>query len=181
MNTISEVMKLGRVPLAAALFLAAGCIHEQEPRGEIAVATEVVIAEDGAGGYKFAYSGQFFDQKGNFDFSQKGALYNRVNLSFTIADGSVSGLKFKPSGADAMWIVDKKNVDPATGSPRGPYEGRQFHSFAVSADGLTLTLVDENDDGVLYRYGLRFDLGGATVIDDPDGKNGQGCPGCGHG
>jgi hypothetical protein len=167
------MFRIASILIGAAL-LVAGCARVAEPKsqGEIAVAAVLTVTEDAAGGYKFAYSAPYFDESGNFDFSQKGALYNRVTLTFTIADGSVAGLKFKPDARDAMWIVDKKNVDPATGSPRGPYEGRQFHSFAVSADGLTLSVIDENNDGVLYRYGLRFDLGGATVIDDPDGQNG---------
>lgn len=171
------MFRLGSLIVGAAALIASGCVHPAgEPaageRGEIAVKADVAVTEDGAGGYKFAYDAPFFDAKGNFDFSQKGALYNKVTLSFTIADGSVPGLKFKPDGRDAMWIVEKKNVDPATGSPRGPYQGRQFHSFAVSSDGLTLTVIDENNDGGLYRYGLRFDLGSATVVDDPDGTNG---------
>jgi len=166
------MIRIASILTGGVALLAAGCVHETTQRGDIAVKADVVVTEDGAGGYDFAYNAPYFDGKGNFDFSQKGALGNRVTLSFTIADGSVAGLKFKPNGADAMWIVDKKDVDPSTGSPRGPYEGRQFHSFAVSADGQTLTVVDENNDGVLYRYGLRFDLGGVTVIDDPDGQNG---------
>jgi hypothetical protein len=167
------MFRIASILIGGAL-LVAGCAGVAEPKsqGEIAVAAVLTVTEDAAGGYKFAYSAPYFDESGNFDFSQKGALYNRVTLTFTIADGSVAGLKFKPDARDAMWIVDKKSVDPATGSPRGPYEGRQFHSFAVSADGLTLSVIDENNDGVLYRYGLRFDLGGATVIDDPDGQNG---------
>jgi hypothetical protein len=168
------MFRIASLLIGGAALLVAGCTHVSEPKsqGEVAVAATLKVTEDGAGGYKFAYSAPYFDEKGNFDFSKKGADGNVVRLTFTIADGSVSGLKFKADARDAMWIVDKKNVDPATGSPRGPYEGRQFHSFAVSADGLTLSVVDENNDGVLYRYGLRFDLGGATVIDDPDGQNG---------
>ncbi len=166
--------RLSAIVFGAAALVVAGCEHVKDstPRGEIVVQTSLAVTIDGAGGYKFAYSGEFFDEKGNFDFSKKGAVDNSVNLSFTIADGSIPGLKFKANAADAMWIVDKKDVDPATGSPRGPYQGRQFHSFAVSDDGLTLSVTDENDDGVLYRYGLRFDLGGKTVVDDPDGQNG---------
>jgi hypothetical protein len=162
--------------VGAAALISASCEHYKDttPRGETALETDLTVTEDGSGGYKFAYSGQFFDEKGNFDFSRTGAAGKVVRLTFNLSDASVAGLKFKSEARDAMWIVDKKNVDPATGSPRGPYQGRQFHSFAVSDDGLSLSVTDENNDGVLYRYGLRFDLGGATVIDDPDGQNAGG-------
>ncbi len=160
--------------VGALALLAIGCTHGQygqTQRGEIAVNAKVLITEVGEGEYSFSYDAPYFDDKGNFDFSQQGPLYNRIKLSFTIADGSVSGLKFKMNGADAIWIVDKNNVGP-DGSPQGPYQGRQFHDFNVSPDGLSLSLTDENDDGVRYRYGLRFDLGGEMVVDDPDGQNG---------
>lgn len=162
---------------AAGAFLAA-CAHyadsnvDPKVSASLPVKADVTIAEDGAGGYSFAYSAPFFDEKGNFDFSQKGAAFNSIELTFAIADGSVPGIKFKSDPTDAMWIVEKVNVDEMTGSPRGPYRGNQFSGFAVSPDGQSLTVTDQNDDGVLYRYGLRFDLDGKTVIDDPDGQNG---------
>ena len=160
---------------AAALALV-GCQNGSGGGGEksLAIDAAVRVAEDGAGGYAFSYSAPFFDERGNFDFSQEGAVKKSVTVTFKIADGSVPGLKFKPDGRDAMWIVDKKDVDPATGSPRGPYQGEQFSGFTVSEDGQTLIVIDKNNDGVLYRYGLRFDLDGGTVIDDPDGQNGAG-------
>jgi len=158
---------------AAGLFMGA-CAHYAETTDAkpLPVKADVVISEDGSGGYAFSYKAPFFDEKGNFDFSQKGAAFNAIALTFEIAEGSVPGIRFKADPTDAMWIVEKVNVDEATGSPRGPYRGNQFSDFAVSADGQTLTVTDRNDDGVLYRYGLRFDLGGKTVIDDPDGQNG---------
>lgn len=158
---------------AAAAFLAA-CAHDVTPeaRKTVPVNAAVTITEAGAGGYSFSYKAPFFDEKGNFDFSQQGAVYNTIRLTFTIAGGSVPGIKFKPDATDAIWIVEKVNVDEATGSPRGPYRGNQFFDFTVSPDGQSLTLIDQNDDGVLYRYGLRFELNGKTVIDDPDGQNG---------
>ncbi|MGE0182342.1 MAG: hypothetical protein AB7F91_05695 [Parvularculaceae bacterium] len=160
---------------AAAAFLAA-CTHynniEPKESASLPVKADVTIAEDGAGGYSFTYKAPFADEKGNFDFSQKGAAFNTIKLTFTIADGSVSGIKFKPDATDAIWIVEKKNVDEATGSPRGPYRGNQFSDFTVSADGQSLTVMNQNNDSVLYRYGLRFDLDGKTVIDDPDTQNG---------
>ena len=137
----------------------------------VPVVADVTIADDGAGGYSFAYKAPFFDEMGNFDFRQKGAAFNTIAMTFKIAPGSVEGIRFKEDPTDAIWIVEKVNVDESTGSPRGPYRGQQFYDMAVSEDGQTLTLTDMNDDGVLYRYGLRFDLGGNTVIDDPDGQN----------
>jgi hypothetical protein len=140
---------------------------------EIAVPAKLTITRDGAGVFDFKYDAPFADQDGNFDFSQKGAFGNRVNLSITIVDDQGLGLKFKPEASDAIWIVDKKNVGP-DGSPQGPFRGTQFQNFAVSADGRTLSLTNLNDDGILYRYGLRFDLGADTVVDDPDMNNGKG-------
>lgn len=140
---------------------------------EIAVDAKLTITEDGAGGFDFKYDAPFADAEGNFDFS-KGEPYGKfVRLSFTISDDSGLGLKFKPDGREAIWIVDKKNVG-SDGSPEGPFRGTQFRDFEVSADGKTLSLLDQNDDGVLYRYGLRFDMGSQTVVDDPDLNNGQG-------
>lgn len=167
-------VQLIALAVAAASFLAA-CTSSgaaNESRNVVSVNATVLIGEDGTGGYSFTYKGPFFDERGNFDFSKEGAAFNTVRLTFTIADGSVPGIRFKADATDAMWIVEKKNVDQATGSPRGPYRGEQFLDFNVSADGRTLSLTDINNDGILYRYGLRFDLDGKTVIDDPDGQNG---------
>jgi hypothetical protein len=158
----------------AGLFLTA-CEHYgdvKEGRKTVPVNAAVTIAEDGAGGYIFNYQAPFADEKGNFDFSRPGALYNTIRLTFTIADGSIPGVAFKTDATDAMWIVEKVNVDKETGSPRGPYRGNQFYGFQVSKDGRELTVTNTNDDGVLYRYGLRFDLGGKMVVDDPDVGNG---------
>ena len=140
---------------------------------EIDVAAKLTVTRDGEGRFDFKYDAPFADADGNFDFS-KGEPYGKfVNLSFTIADDSGLGLKFKPDGRDAIWIVDKKNVG-ADGSPEGPFRGTQFRDFKVSEDGRSLSLVDQNDDGVRYQYGLRFDMGAETVIDDPEVNNGQG-------
>lgn len=161
--------------------LLAGCEHGSttlegaappETRNTIDVRAAVTISDDSAGGQSFRYQAPFFDEDGNFDFSKQGAVYNTVRLTFVIAPESVAGIRFKPDAADAMWIVEKKNVDKATGSPSGPYRGAQFFDFSVSEGGSALSVTDRNDDGVLYRYGLRFDLDGETVFDDPDGMNG---------
>lgn len=140
----------------------------------LSIEAAVRVAEDGVGGYSFSYSAPFFDERGNFDFSREGAAGRSVKVTFKIDDGSVPGLRFNEDGRNAMWIVDKKDVDPETGSPRGPYQGDQFSDFVVSEDRQALTVLDRNDDGVLYRYGLRFDLNGVEVVDDPDGQNGGG-------
>lgn len=159
----------------AAAIVATGCEHGHlgAKSKTIDVPAKLTITRDGSGVFDFKYDAPFADADGNFDFS-KGEPYGRfVKLSFTISDDSGLGLKFKPAGADAIWIVEKKNVGP-DGSPEGPYRGDQFRDFNVSADGKTLSLTDVNDDGVLYQYGLRFDLGGQTVVDDPEVNNGSG-------
>jgi hypothetical protein len=167
--------KFAYIFAAAAGLCLTACEHygdTKEARKTVPVAAAVTIAEDGAGGYVFSYQSPFADEKGNFDLSRPGALFNTVKLTFTIADGSVPGVTFKADAADAMWIVEKVNVDKATGSPRGPYRGNQFYDFQVSTDGRQLTVTNTNDDGILYRYGLRFDLDGKTIVDDPDSQNG---------
>ncbi len=163
-----------RVSLAMVALVTVSCSHfdhKSHDAAPIAVNAKLSIFEPAPGVYDFKYDAPFADQDGNFDFSQKGALGRRVNMSFTITDDSGLGVKFKPDGAQAIWIVDKKDVG-ADGSPQGPYNGDQFRNFAVSADGLTLSLFNQNDDGILYRYGLRFDRGSVTVVDDPDNQNG---------
>lgn len=165
---------LQRVTLAAAAIVSASCSHFDHyghSAAPIDVKAKLSIFETAPGVYDFKYDAPFADQDGNFDFSQRGALGRRVNMSFSITDDSGLGIKFKPDGAQAIWIVDKKNVG-ADGSPQGPYQGDQFRNFAVSSDGLTLSLFNQNDDGILYRYGLRFNRGAVTVIDDPDNQNG---------
>ena len=157
------------------IIASAACQHGYTPGNlkEIAVDAKLTITKDSSGAFDFKYDAPFADADGNFDFS-KGEPYGKfVNLSFTISDDSGLGLKFKPEGRDAIWIVDKKNVGP-DGSPQGPFRGTQFRDFRVSADGKTLSLTDQNDDGVLYQYGLRFDMGAVTVVDDPEVNNGSG-------
>jgi hypothetical protein len=155
-----------------------GCQHPylDTKSGTIEVDAKLTITQSSEGAFEFRYQAPFADAGGNFDFSKGEPLGKIVNLSFTIADDSGVGLKFKPEGRDAIWIVDKKNVGP-DGSPEGPYRGTQFQDFAVSPDGKTLTLVDLNNDGVRYQYGLRFDLGDKTVVDDPEVNNGHGSGG----
>lgn len=166
------------ISAGSALLLAAcayGDGNEETAPGQrktVPIKAEVTVSENEGGGHSFAYKAPFFDERGNFDFSKNGAAHNNIRLTFTITDDSIPGITFKTQGGDAIWVVLKKNVDPATGSPRGPYKGEQFADFEVSSDGRSLSVTDYNNDGELYRYGLRFDLDGKTVIDDPDGQNG---------
>ena len=172
--------KFFSIIIGGAALLAAGCVHENGgARPTLAVAALVTVTEDGSGGYYFSYDAPFADAAGNFDFSKGDAYGKVITITFSISDASASDARFKPVAADAIWIVDKKNVG-ADGSPTGPYEGRQFHDFA-SNSRLEFSVTDENNDGVLYRYSLRFDIDGATVVDDPDIGNGSGAGSGGHG
>ncbi len=165
-------MKLVKLVIFASVIIGlSGCIRPQD-REILPVTAIVTIAGDASTGHTFTYAAPFADARGNFDFSGKGAHGKTIALTFTIDGASDPGLRFKADAREAIWIAEKANVDPSTGSPSGPYQGKQFSDFKVSADGRSLTLTDTNDDGVLYRYGLRFDLGTQTVIDDPDINNG---------
>lgn len=168
--------KIAALFAGLATFAAAGCVHEGKSvaaRETVEVTAEVTISQGEDGKYAFRYSGPFFAENGDFDFSQQGAQGAMVELTFAIADGSLPEMKFRQDPRDAIWIVEKAKVDPVTGSPAGPYRGDQFSDFRVSEDGRELKLIDKNQDGVLYRYGLRFDRGETLVIDDPDGQNGK--------
>lgn len=158
----------------AALSLGA-CACQPKPMtagGAISTVVGVAVTPDGAGGYAFRYSGDFAKENGDLDFSGDRARGRGVSIEFKIGPGSPEGLRFKSDGSDAMWIVEKKQV--GDGSPKVPYRGDQFTEFSTSGDGQTLRVYDRNNDGVLYRYALRFDLGGETVQHDPDTQNGQG-------
>lgn len=166
----------GMAALVSLPLLLAGCQHYETAkaaRPEITVDASVTIAENGAGGYSFAYDSPFSDEEGNFDFSKGEAFDHTVVVTFSIADGSAMGVKFKQDAREAIWIGEQRIVGPAA-SPKGPYEGSQFYDFSVSDDGLRLAVTDRNNDAVLYRYALRFDRGSETVVDDPDWGNG-GC------
>jgi len=142
--------------------------------GTISVTTKVKITDIGQNKFQFAYDGRFFDSAGNCDFSVPGAKGNTINLTFRIDAGSVPGIKFKSAGREAIWIVKKNPNNDPKACPSGPYQGDIFLDFAVSADGSTLTLTDLNNDSGKYRYGLRFDLNGKTIEDDPDATNAGG-------
>lgn len=164
------------IALLASLALT-GCAHFHDTPASadsvLKVDAQIKITQDGSGVYDFKYDSPYSDADGNFDFSVGAAAKSSVQLTFEIADDSGLGIKFKPEGSDAIWIVDKKFVGP-DGSPEGPFRGAQFRDFRTSADGRSLTLFNVNNDGILYRYGLRFDRGSETVIDDPDNQNGHG-------
>ena len=162
--------------LVASLVLA-GCGNVEKKSAAadrvLKVEARVQISQDDAGAYDFKYDSPYSDADGNLDFSVGEAAKNSIQLTFKIVDDSGLELKFKPEGSDAIWIVDKKFVGP-DGSPEGPYRGNQFRDFKTSEDGRSLTLFNVNNDGILYRYGLRFDRGSETVVDDPDAQNGTG-------
>jgi hypothetical protein len=92
-------------------------------------------------------------------------------MEFRIADGSVAGIKFKPRGKDAFWIVEKAKAGP-NGEPEKFDGGAQFTSAATLEGGQRLQVISANTDGKLYRYSLVFDHNGKTVVDDPDTQNG---------
>lgn len=138
---------------------------------ELTVDVWVSITSDGNGGYRFAYSGKNFRPNGDFDFSKGEPRKHAVKIDFAITDDSVKGIAFKPNGDDALWIVEKDRAGP-DGCPQGPYKGDQFKGIATTANGKRLHVIDKNDDSTLYRYMLRFDLNGETIVDDPDGQNG---------
>lgn len=169
---------LAIVGVGAAALASCGHLHHltnPDAPATIPVDAKVTISRDSAGKLVFKYKAPFADEDGNFDFRRGEAAKASIKLSFTIADDGGLGLKFRRNGRDAIWIVEKAAlVDSQSTSPLGPYEGKQFRDFQVTPDGKTLTLFDENGDGVLYRYALRFDMGAEIVAHDPDVGNGHG-------
>jgi hypothetical protein len=134
------------------------------------VPASVKITPDGAGGFNFTYSSPFANANGDFDFTSD-KFDGGVILRFSIDGASVNGIKFKPNGRDAMWIAEAEQAGQ-DGSPQSPYRGDQFTNFAVDSSQMNLQVVDRNTDRKVYRYSLRFDLAGGTVVDDPEIKNG---------
>lgn len=160
--------------IGAATISLSACQHiSPAPKSDDAVkVTATVTVSKDAAGYAFAYKALFADEDGNFDFTQKGAIYRPIAITFTIAEGSPSGLKFTADSSGAVWIADKREIDNETGSPEGPYRGQQFKIGQVSADGQSFVVENQNNDGLTYRYALRFDLNGETIVHDPDVNNG---------
>lgn len=171
-------MFLAIVAIGAATLAGCGHLHHRaqaDAPAAIPVNAKVTISRDSADKLVFKYKAPFADEDGNFDFRQGEAAKASINLSFTIADDSGLGLRFRRDGRDAIWIVEKAALaDSQSTSPLGPFEGKQFRDFKVSTDGKTLTLVNENSDGVLYLYALRFDMGAEIVAHDPEMGNGNG-------
>jgi len=144
-------------------------------RGEITADVTVKITQTGEGEYKFEYSGQCAKPNGDLNFAEGGALKNTVKIVFAIAEGSVAGIRFKSnSKADGgpFWIVEKSKAG-SDGCPQGPCKGDQYRVITTTTCGRQMHVINKNDDGKRYRYMLRFDLDGATVIDDPDSDNGH--------
>lgn len=142
----------------------------KQARPQLLVDISVKITTDGDGGYTFRYAGDFCQPNGDLDFAVGDARKKTIKIVFSIAEGSVAGIKFQARGDDAYWIVEKSKTD-ADGCPQGPYSGDQFTGITTLANGARLQVIDKNDDGKLYRYMLRFDLNGAPVVDDPDTAN----------
>ncbi len=161
--------------------------------GEIDAPTSVNVTQNPDGSFNFEYEGSFADSAGNFDLSKPPALGNRVVLEFTIDGDSAPGLTFEPEGRDAIFIALEERTrykdeagevqpraqryqGPTVGygqSPQEPYQGDQFFDFNVTNNGRTLRVTDRNDDGLTYRYSLRFRLDGESVVHDPRIRNGK--------
>jgi hypothetical protein len=186
----------GRATLGIAGLLAlSACCHIGTPatRGEIEAPTSVTITQNPDGSFNFDYDSRFADRAGNFDFTEPPARGNQVALEFTIDPASTPGLRFEPEGRDAIFIAmeersrykdDAGDVAPRAQrysvptvgygqSPQEPYRGDQFFDFRVTNDGRTLLVTDRNDDGMTYRYSLRFRLNGESVVHDPRISNGK--------
>lgn len=131
---------------------------------------EVRITRDGAG-YKFDHFGEHVARNGDIDLSADGPQSRPVRLEFTIADGSVPGIKFKSTGKNEYWIVERAKAG-VKGEPTKFEGGDQFTHAATLDGGNRLQIINRNSDGKLYRYSLVFDLNGETVVDDPDQQNG---------
>ncbi|MEZ5922435.1 MAG: hypothetical protein R3C60_13940 [Parvularculaceae bacterium] len=145
-------------------------------RGQITADITVKVTQGVDGAYKFEYSGQFAQPNGDLNFAAGVARKNAVKIVFGIANGSIDGIQFKSNNNandGPYWIVEKSKVG-ADGCPQGPYMGDQFSGIATTAGGRQMHVINKNDDGKKYRYMLRFDLNGVTVVHDPDNDNGKG-------
>lgn len=139
-------------------------------RGEIKPVISVKITGDEKSGYAFAYSGEFADVKGNLYFTIGRARRKKIRMKFSIDAASVKGARFLARGDEAFWIVEKALAGP-DGCPQGPYRGDQFRILSIGNDRRALRVLDQNDDGKVYRYALRFEINGKTIVDDPDTSN----------
>lgn len=139
---------------------------------------DILASQAGKRSLRFRFTpSQFSDEQGNFSFKEITTPGDIVRLEFNIPDNAPPGLRFRADARDAMWIAPKKEV--GEGSPREPYPVglSEFFNFRISRDGKRLTVLNRNDDGVDYRYNLRFDFGGDTIVQlDPDIGNGDAGP-----
>ena len=140
-----------------------------QPARATVVAAVTIRVQQNEGAFTFLFDGDFVDQAGNFDFAHQGAKGCQVDIRFSLAEAP-EGMVFKPQGRDAIWILEKCKCEGDC--PSGPYEGDEFSGFATSDCGQKLSVTDVNNDGELYRYSLRFDYNGQTVVCDPDARNG---------
>ncbi len=125
--------------------------------------------------YEFAYAGDFVDKVGNIDLTVDGARKRAVRVRFEFDPSGAPGAKFLTPGDNAFWIAAHDELG-ADRCPKGPYKGNQFVGISTQGSGNSLSFTDKNDDGKVYRYALRFNIGGDTVIDDPEVRNGSDHP-----
>lgn len=144
----------------------------QDTRVETELRVEVRAVKTN-GKYEFAFSGEHFNAKGDWDFRKGDIAKKKARMIFTLSADSPAGLRFLPDGKDAFWAQWVGETGPA-GCPKGPYDGKgqQFGDYAVSADGRTLTVRNRNSTRQSYRYALRFSEDGTPVDCDPGGSNG---------
>jgi hypothetical protein len=156
--------------LAVALVAAGATAAIAASSRQFETEVEVLVTRDGAG-YKFDHFGDHVERNGDIDLSVDGPQGRPVRLEFTIADGSAPGIKFKPTGKEAFWIVEKAKAG-VNGEPTKFEGGDQFTHAATLDGGQRLQVINVNSDGKRFRYSLVFDLNGETVVDDPDMGNG---------
>jgi|GEM_PF-3492321 len=163
--------------------MACDCDPLKEPviKGDVLeLPITVGVKPNGKGGFDFTYTGRYFDPDGNWNFTRGDAQERHVLMQFHLSDSVPAGLKFISPGEDAMYIVKKSSLERKTDSPTRSFDpqenvdkkGRpEFSDFKTSEDGRTLTVLNLNNDGAVYRYNLRFRLGDDLVVHDPDGDN----------
>jgi hypothetical protein len=144
----------------------------EQTRSIVDVDVALKVTRNGADDFDFQYTGDYFDAAGNFDFTAGEVLGKSVRIHFAITADSAAGARFQPTGDETFWIIEKSVVG-AAGCPGAPYQGSQFQDLATGPDRLHLDVLDINNDGLQYRYALRFDVDGQTVLHDPDGSNGN--------
>jgi hypothetical protein len=144
------------------------------PGNPINADVTVIVWKDNAGTYQYTYCGYIPDTSGNMNFSTGPAKGHPVRIDITIDDRTGDDAKFQTPGDNAMWVGPLDPGNP-TASPAGPYPvtgpTAQFTGFATTANRMSVSVTDKNNDGKDYRYALRFEIDGALEQDDPDIKN----------